>query len=74
MVKVSTHHKLLHSHGIQYRIDKDETLNNLSTPMCNLANLFRSDSTLDNKLRQSIIHRKIPEFSTDIENIDSGKR
>ena len=64
-VIVSAHQKLQKTDKVLYRIDKDETLNSLSTPLTNLANLFQVDSQLDNKLRQSIIHNKTPEFDVE---------
>eukprot|EP00111_Clytia_hemisphaerica_P000398 TCONS_00001102-protein len=64
-VIVSAHQKLQKTDKVLYRIDKDETLSSLTTPLTNLANLFRVDSQLDNKLRQSIIHNKTPTVDID---------
>ena len=58
--------------GKLYRIDKDETLNTLSTPLTNLANLFKVNSISDEKLRQCIIHNRKPEFHDDVPKIDTG--
>lgn len=70
-VIVSAQQKLQKTIGKLYRIDKDETLNNLSVPLTNLANLFKVNSIPDEKLRQCIIHNRKPEFHDEVPEIDA---